>query len=91
MIALGSVRNGIMAAGREKKLVACIDARHHTIPYHTIPYHAIRKLGPSGLACRSALDPEGTLKVLTRKLSVLRVSAHEFVYFQFFGKKRRAK
>ena len=45
------------------------------------------KLGPSGLGCRSALDPEGTLKVLTRKLSVLRVSAHEFVFFQFFAKK----
>ena len=54
-------------------------------PSHPIP--SIRKFGPSGLACRSALDPEGTLKVLTRKLSVLRVSAHEFVFFQFFAKK----
>ena len=55
---------------------------------NSIPSHpSIRKLGPSGLGCRSALDPEGTLKVLTGKLSVLRVSAHEFVFFQFFCKK----
>ena len=56
------------------------------IPSHpSIP--SIRKLGPSGLGCRSALDPEGTLKVLTRKLSVLCASAQDFVFLQFFAKK----
>ena len=60
---------------------------HPSIHSSIHPFHPIRKLGPSGLGCRSALDPEGTLKVLTRKLSVLRVFAHEFVFFQIFAKK----
>ena len=58
------------------------------IPSHSIhPIPSIRKHGPSGLGCRSSLDPKGTLKVLTQKLSVLRASAHEFVFFYFFSKK----
>ena len=59
----------------------------HPIPSHPMPSHPIRKLGPLGLGCRSALHPEGILKVLTRKLRVLRVSAHEFVFFQIFAQK----
>ena len=66
-------------------LTKYIEILRTLLRFHPI-HPSIRKLGPSGLGCRSALDPEGRLKVSTRKLSVLGVSAHEFVFFQFFAK-----
>ena len=58
-----------------------------TLPLGIPPHPSIHKLSSSGLGCRSVLEPEGTLKVLSRKLSVLRVFAHEFVLIQLFAKK----
>ena len=54
---------------------------------HSSPNFIMMETRPFMAWSRSALDPVGRLKVLTRKLSVLCAFAQEFVFFHFFVKK----